>query len=209
LGDGSGRLLSLPFSKMIGMVHRPLVFLDIETTGGSAQYARITEIGALRVENYQVVGTFKQLLNPKQHVPAFITQLTGITDEMLWDAPTFQGIANDLELFLSDAIFIAHNVNFDYSFIKMEFERLRYNFYMDRLCTAKLSRKLYPEHASHRLDKIIERMNLKVAHRHRAFDDAEVLWKFFQSEYSRDALQLHATMNKIITTSKPRASKHL
>src|SRR5690242_8855699 len=121
------------------MKHRPLVFLDVETTGASARFGRITEIGALRVENHKVIATFKQLINPETTVSSFITRLTGITNEMLWDAPTFRTIADDLELFLSDALFIAHNVPFDYSFIKSEFERIKYPFRADRLCSARLS----------------------------------------------------------------------
>lgn len=76
--------------------HRPLVFLDIETTGGSPASSRITEIGALRVEDGKVVATMNQLVNPGQHVPGFITRLTGIDDSMLWDAPGFAGVADDL-----------------------------------------------------------------------------------------------------------------
>ena len=176
--------------------------MDLETTGGSPFYSRITEIGALRVENHKVVGEFRQLINPEEKVPPFITKLTGITDEMLWDAPTFRAVADELELFLSDAIFIAHNVNFDYGFIKMEFDRLKYQFKMDRMCTARLSRRLYPEHKSHRLDKVIERMNLHVANRHRAYDDAEVLWKFFSTEHANDPLKLFSAMDKILIKAR-------
>src|SRR6476661_8093296 len=127
------------------MQQRPLVFLDIETTGGSPLTSRITEIGALRVEEGKVVGKFNQLINPEQHVPSFITKLTGISDDMLWEAPLFRHIASDLELFLNDAIFIAHNVNFDYSFIKAAFTEIGSKFDSDRMCTAKLSRRLYPD----------------------------------------------------------------
>lgn len=184
------------------MNHRPLVFLDIETTGGSPRYSRITEIGALRVENNTVVAKFKQLVNPEELVPPFITNLTGITNEMLWDAPLFKGIADDLELFLNDALFIAHNVNFDYSFIKMEFERIGLKFNMDRACSARLSRKLYPEHKSHALDRLIERMEINVKERHRAYDDAEVIWKFFQAELKKRELDLFNTVNKVTTYSR-------
>jgi len=184
------------------VTHRPLVFLDIETTGGSARSSRITEIGAIRVENQRVVANFKELINPECPVPAFITQLTGISNQMVWDAPTFSGIADSLELFLSDAVFIAHHVVFDYSFIKMEFERIGYKFNMDRACTARLSRRLYPEHKSHALDRIIERMNISVTSRHRAYDDAEVLWKFFQSEFDTRGVGIFAELDKMITRSR-------
>src|SRR5690348_14501793 len=103
------------------ITHRPMVFLDIETTGGSPVDSRITEIGALRVENGQVVERYSQLINPEQAVPWYITKLTGIRDDMLWDQPAFVGIADDLERLLRDAIFVAHNVSFDYGFIKESF----------------------------------------------------------------------------------------
>jgi len=174
--------------------HRPLVFLDIETTGATARNSRITEIGALRIENGQIVKTFKQLINPEQSVPPFITRMTGISDDMLWDAPHFRTIADDLELFLDGALFIAHNVNFDYGFIQSEFARIGQSFNMDKACTVRLSRKLYPEHRSHRLDKVIERMGVKIENRHRAFDDAEVLWKFYLEsieKHGHDVINSH------------------
>lgn len=172
--------------------------MDIETTGASARTSRITEIGALRVENHQVVGTYNQLVNPEQPIPAFITNLTGISNEMVWEAPTFRGIADDLELFLSDAVFVAHNVGFDYSFIKAEYERIGNKFGMDRMCSVQLSRKLYPEHRSHRLDMVIERLGIEVKNRHRALDDAEVIWKFIQKEYEKLGLDLFKTMDTLL-----------
>ena len=184
------------------MKHRPLVFLDIETTGGSARSSRITEIGALRVENNQIVSTFKQLVNPEERVPSFITNLTGISDDMLWDAPLFKGIADDLEVFLDGALFIAHNVSFDYSFIKMEFERVGQSFHMDRACSARLSRSLYPEHRSHALDRLIERMGLDVTNRHRAYDDAEVIWKFYNQELAKRELEVYSALHKVTSYAR-------
>lgn len=184
------------------MQHRPFVFLDIETTGGSALSSRITEIGALRVENGKPVAHYKQLINPEEPVPSFITRMTGISNEMVWNQPIFRGIADDLELFLSDALFIAHNVSFDYSFIKMEFDKIGYRFNMDRMCTARLSRALYPEHRSHALDRIIERMNLQVDNRHRAYDDAQVLYKFFTHEYEKRGLDIFPVMTKLTTYAR-------
>lgn len=184
------------------MNHRPLVLLDIETTGGSATNSRITEIGALRVENGKIVGKYQQLINPEEPIPYFITNLTGIDDAMVWEAPTFRGIADELELFLSDAIFVAHHAIFDYSFIKMEFERIGYKFNMDRICSAKVSRRLYPEHKSHALDRIIERLHIDVTNRHRAYDDAEVIWKFFDSEIQRDELKLMSALDKTIIKAR-------
>lgn len=183
------------------MIHRPLVFLDIETTGGSAVDSRITEIGALRVENDTVVATYKQLINPEQNVPWFITKLTGITGEMLWDQPTFAGIADDLEVFLDGAIFVAHNVAFDYGFIKESYTRQGNAFNMDRFCTAKLSRRLYPKQRRHNLDTIIETHDIKVKDRHRAFDDARVLHEFYKLAQEEHGLKLYAEINKIMVNT--------
>lgn len=184
------------------MIHKPFVFLDIETTGASANFARITEIGAIRVEDHKVVGTFNQLVNPEQPIPSFITRMTGIDNQMVWESPTFKGIADDLELFLSDAIFVAHNVNFDYGFIKAEFARIGNKFNMDRLCSVQLSRKLYPEHRSHALDRVIERLGIDVKNRHRAMDDAEVIWKFVQKEHDRLGFDLYHTMDQLLVKSR-------
>jgi DNA polymerase-3 subunit epsilon len=178
-----------------------MVFLDIETTGGSPYDSRITEIGALRVENGEVVGTYSQLLNPGQPVPYFITKLTGISDDMLWDQPAFHGIASDLEHFLRDSIFVAHNVNFDYSFIKEEFKRRGGSFNMDRFCTARLSRQLYPAQRRHNLDTVIEVHGIPVVNRHRALDDATVLHEFYKKALQEHGLQLYAAINKIMVRS--------
>lgn len=180
------------------MNHRPLVFLDIETTGMGPPEARITEIGALRVENGKVVATFSQLLNPEQSVPWFITKLTGITDEMLWDAPTFAAVANDLDVFLDGAIFVAHNVNFDYSFIKSEYERQGAKFNMDRFCTVQLSRRLYPQQSRHNLDTIIKTHNIEVENRHRALDDARALHEFYKSALDQHGLDVFSAINHIM-----------
>lgn len=185
------------------MTHRPIVFLDIETTGGSPYDSRITEIGALRVEDGEVVNTYSQLINPGQSVPWFITKLTGITDEMLWDKPAFEAVAHDLELFLDGAIFVAHNVSFDYGFIKESYNRLGGSFNMDRFCTAKLSKRLYPEQKRHNLDTIIDAHNIQVTDRHRAFDDARALHEFYKHALDEHGLKVYAEINKIlVNTSK-------
>lgn len=184
------------------MNHRPFVLLDIETTGGTARSARITEIGALRMERGQVVAVLKQLINPETPIPHFITNLTGITNAMVWQAPTFGAIASELESFLDGAIFVAHHVAFDYSFIKAEFERVGIRYNSDRLCSVKLSRRLHPEQGRHGLDKVIERLGIKVVNRHRAFDDAEVIWKFFEDEYTHNMAKLFIAIQKSMIYSR-------
>jgi len=184
--------------------HRPLVFLDIETTGGSPYDSRITEIGAVRIENGEITSRYNQLVNPEQNVPWFITKLTGITDEMLWDKPTFAGVADDLEHFLRDSIFVAHNVSFDYGFIKESFRRQGAGFNMDRFCTARLSRRLYPDQRRHNLDTIIETHGIPVENRHRAMDDAVVLHEFYKKALDQHGLQVFAAIDKImVRTSAP------
>ncbi len=182
--------------------HRPLVFLDIETTGGSPADSRVTEIGALRVEDGKVVAVYSQLINPQQNVPWYITRLTGITDEMLWDAPPFADAADDLDILLDGAVFVAHNVQFDYSFIKAEFVRSGGSFNMDRFCTARLSRKLYPGQGRHNLDTVIKAHNIRVQNRHRALDDATVLHEFYKCALNDHGLQVYAEINRIMTYTR-------
>lgn len=188
------------------MTHRPLVFLDIETTGGSPLNSRITEIGALRVENNREVGTFHTLLNPEQTVPSYITKLTGINDAMLWDAPLFRHVTDELDDLLDGALFVAHNVNFDYSFIKSEYDRLGSPFAMDRLCTVRLSRHLYPEEKRHNLDSVVARHNIAVENRHRALDDARALFEFYKIALEQHDLNLFAAIDKLLVRARQGAS---
>jgi DNA polymerase-3 subunit epsilon len=182
--------------------HKPLVFVDVETTGGRYTTSHILDIGIIRVENGVVVQTINQLIQPNVPIPYFITKLTGITNEMVWDQPQFETIAPELETVFKDAIFIAHNVNFDYRFFKQEFKRIGITFNSNRMCTVKLSRRLHPEQRGHSLDRIIERMGLTVTNRHRGYDDAEVLWKFFMDEYNKLGPELFVEAKKVTTLAK-------
>ncbi len=176
---------------------KPLVFIDIETTGLSPRSGgRVLEVGALRVENNTVVQHYKQLVHPQTYVPSFITRMTGIKNQDIIDAPAFSHIATDLEELCHDAIFVAHNVNFDYSFIQHEFATLGKKFSKDRLCTVRLSRLLFPNERSHKLDSIIERHGFNVANRHRAYDDAEILYKFYDHHRQKDEVSLFSAINK-------------
>ena len=154
--------------------------VDVETTGGSPFFSRVIEVGLLRVENGEVVEEFQTLLNPGTPIPEFITGITGITDRDVANSPTFADIAEDLLRKFQDAVFVAHNASFDYGFINEEFRRIGYTFNVDRMCTVKLSRAVYKEHKRHNLTTIIERHGFVCENRHRAFDDAKVLWDFMQ-----------------------------
>lgn len=158
-----------------------IVFVDIETTGSRVSYDRIIEIGILRVENNQLVDVYQTLVNPEMHVSSFIEDMTGINKLDLQIAPTFNEIKNQVLEKLIDCVFVAHNVRFDYGFIRNEFKRYEISFSAHHFCTAKLSRFLYPQYTHHNLDKIIERFGFVCDHRHRALDDAKVLWGFYQA----------------------------
>jgi DNA polymerase-3 subunit epsilon len=179
--------------------HKPYVFLDIETTGLSFRTGgRVLEVGALRVENHQVVGKINKVIDPESSLSYFTTNLTGITDSDVYGAPKFDEIVPELTQLCEGAIFIAHNVNFDYTFIQDEYRKLGASFSMPKLCTVQLSRRLFPEHKSHALGRIIERQGYAVDRRHRAFDDAEVLYKFYMDLYGLHGDQLFAHMSKLL-----------
>ena len=162
------------------MLPKKLVFIDVETTGPRPTYDRIIEVGILRVENGNVVKEYKQLINPHIYLSPFIQLLTGISQNDLEEAPSFSDVRDELIEILDDATFVAHNVRFDYSFIRNEFKRFGIPFRAQQLCTVKLSRLLYPNFRKHDLSSLIERHGFACENRHRAFDDAYVLWQFFQ-----------------------------
>jgi DNA polymerase-3 subunit epsilon len=180
------------------MNHRPLIFIDLETTGASTRDSRVLEIGAIRVENLQVVDSYSTLLRVPRPIPPFITNLTGIDDSMTKDAPSFADIADTLRDFMYGGIFVAHNVGFDYSFMQLEYRSLGQKFSMDKLCTVRLSRAFYPEQRRHNLDTIISTHGFVVNSRHRALDDAQVLVDFFNKIIANHDLQTFAKMDKLI-----------
>ena len=156
-----------------------LVFVDLETTGGNAAYHRITEVGIVRMQNGVVVEEWNSLVNPQCPIPAYIAAFTGITDEMVADAPRFADIASLVLEKLRGPVFVAHNARFDYSFLRTEFRRLDMSFSAPVLCTVKLSRRLFPQFPRHSLDAVMERHQLTCTARHRALGDAQVLCAFW------------------------------
>jgi DNA polymerase III subunit epsilon len=157
-----------------------LAIADVETSGTHAASSRIIEIGILRIEDGKCVETYRSTVNPGKRVPVWITALTGITQEEVNTAPFFEEIIDHVERLTQDAIFVAHNVAFDYSFLEREFARHGRRFSAARLCTARLSRTLFPHLRRHSLSHIIERHGLMVRERHRAWDDAYALWQLLQ-----------------------------
>jgi DNA polymerase III subunit epsilon len=162
------------------MYDKNYAIVDVETTGGSPVFNRVIEIGILRVEKGEVVARYESLVNPEMEIPEFITNLTGITNRKVKKAPHFEDIKDDVLNFFQDAVFVAHNCAFDYGFLKQEFKRSGYAFRAPRLCTVNLSRTLFPKYKHHNLSAIIERFEFSCKNRHRAYDDAQVLWDFFR-----------------------------
>ena len=158
---------------------RPLAFVDIETTGSSPHFDAITEVGVVLLDE-EGVREWSSLVRPGMRIPPSIEQLTGISNEMVADAPEFAAIAPQLLELLADRVFIAHNARFDYGFLRQAFRRANYAFRATTLCTVRLSRLLFPEHRRHSLDALIDRHGLAVLQRHRALGDARVLQQFWE-----------------------------
>lgn len=146
--------------------------IDIETTGGNYKTGKIIEVAVALFDGSSVVQTFDTLINPGCTIPWFITGLTGISNEMLKTAPYFHHIAKQFIKITSGHIFVAHNVMFDYSYIKQEFKGLGYNFRMPRICTLIESRKTFPELKSHGLGNLCRDLQIHNTNRHRALGDA-------------------------------------
>lgn len=159
---------------------QPYVVVDIETTGGKASGHRITEIGMVKMIDGEIVDRWQSLINPQRHIPAYITKLTGINNEMVADAPVFAEVTEQLDAFLADSIFVAHNVNFDYGFFKLEYERLERSFQMPKLCTVVESRRTFPGLKSYSLANLTSHFGIDMTRHHRAMSDAEAAAEILQ-----------------------------
>ena len=160
--------------------------VDIETTGTYAAANGITEISILISDGKKIVERFESLVNPCQPIPRYIQSFTGITDEMVAGAPVFEDIATSVYSILNDKVFIAHNVNFDFSFIKASLLAAGYEYNPKRLCTVRLSRKIFPGFPSYSLGKLCQSLGIKIKNRHRAGGDAEATVKIFHQLLKND-----------------------
>lgn len=176
------------------MTKRKYAIVDIETTGGFFKRDRITEIAIVLHDGNKIINQFSSLVNPERSIPPQITRITGISNEMVQDAPKFYEIAKDIVKLLEGTIFVAHNVRFDYTFIKNEFKSLGYTFTKRQLCTVKLSRKAFPGLQSYSLGNLIRHFDMKVEARHRALDDTLATTELFEhiinSFDEKDALKI-------------------
>lgn len=160
--------------------------VDIETTGGSARLEKITEIAIYLHDGNQITGEYVTLVNPERNIPYFITNLTGITNEMVENAPRFFEIAKTIVELTEGRIFVAHNARFDYSFIREEFKSLGFNYKRNVLDTVALSRKLFPGHRSYSLGNICNDLKISINGRHRAAGDAHATVRLFEMLKEKD-----------------------
>ncbi|MBR9997990.1 MAG: GIY-YIG nuclease family protein [Cyclobacteriaceae bacterium] len=154
--------------------------VDIETTGNYTLRSRITEIAIYIYDGEKVTDTFHTLINPESSIPPYISSLTGITNQMVEKAPKFYEVAKTVYQLLDKRIFVAHNVNFDYNFIRQEFKSLGGDFQARKLCTVRLARKIMPGLPSYGLGNLAKHLNIEINSRHRAFGDAEATVKIFE-----------------------------
>lgn len=161
--------------------------VDIETTGGHATQNRITEISIFVHNGTEIIQHFETLVHPEMLIPPYIQAFTGITNEMVASAPKFSDIAQQVYELLKDQIFIAHNVNFDHSFIKSQLQESGYDLQVKKLCTVRLSRKIVPGHRSYSLGNICASLGIKLQNRHRAGGDALATVKLFEYLLAHDS----------------------
>lgn len=182
--------------------------VDIETTGGSARTEKITEIAIYLHDGEKITGEYVTLINPERNIPYFITNLTGITNEMVEDAPRFFEVAKTIVELTEGRTFVAHNARFDYSFIRQEFKMLGFNYRKSILDTVALSRKLLPGHRSYSLGNICKDLNININGRHRAAGDALATTRLFdlllEKDKETDGLRSNLIRNTKISKLHPK-----
>ena len=170
--------------------------VDIETTGGNAGGSRITEIAVLIHNGKEVIERWETLVNPQQHIPLYITALTGISNEMVYEAPLFQDIAKELFYLLSNRVFVAHNVNFDYSFVRHQLEEAGYKWTAPKLCTVRAARKIKPGLPSYSLGNLCRSLDISLENRHRAGGDADATAVLLSLLINDGALEIQKMIKK-------------
>lgn len=162
--------------------------VDIETTGGYAANNDITEVAIVLHDGEKVVKRFESLVRPVRAIPYFIQVLTGITPQMVEEAPSFEELAPVIHELLEGAVFIAHNVNFDYSFLKYHLSQAGYELTCSKLCTVRLSKKVFPGFKSYSLGNLCQSLGIPVTNRHRAGGDADATVQLFEHLLRHDAI---------------------
>jgi DNA polymerase-3 subunit epsilon len=160
--------------------------VDIETTGGYAENHKVTEIAIYHHDGISITGHYRTLINPGRSIPRFITGLTGINYEMVKEAPSFEEIGQEVLGWLKDRVFVAHNAQFDYSFLRKEFETIGIAWSSRKLCTVRLGRKIIPGLTSYGLGRLAESLGVTIEDRHRAGGDAHATAQIFDLLLKRD-----------------------
>jgi len=169
---------------------------DIETTGGNSFTDKITEIAIYIHDGSKIVDEFSTLINPGRSIPPFVQNLTGITDAMVSEAPSFKDVAEEIKRFTEPYIFVAHSSQFDYAFIRQEFKGIGYDFSRPSLCIVSFSRKLMPGHNSYGLSAICQRLNIENVSRHRATGDAFATVKLFEKLMENGGRDIYSSIIK-------------
>jgi DNA polymerase III epsilon subunit family exonuclease len=157
------------------------VVVDVEATGAKTPPNRLIELGAYRIRGGRIVDKFLSLINPELPIPRFVITLTGITNEMVKQAPVFADVAPRWLDFVSDSVLVAHNAPFDTNFLNHEISRVYPGHRMvnPHLCTVRLCRRMMPELSNHRLDTVASHFSIPIVSRHRAGSDALATAKIF------------------------------
>tara|TARA_Y100000768_G_scaffold346721_1_gene294470 strand:+ start:12431 stop:13789 length:1359 start_codon:yes stop_codon:yes gene_type:complete len=179
--------------------------IDIETTGGKFNEEAITEIAIFRYENFEIKDQLISLIKPDRKIQPYVSKLTGIKENMLLSSPKFYEIAKQIIEITSNCTIVAHNAEFDYRMLKLEFKRLGYSYRRKFLCTVKLSQKLIPDLDSYKLDKLVKKLGIPISNRHRAFGDATATLKLFELLLQKDKKKL--IINELIDQSNNKIIK--
>ena len=173
---------------------RLFAIVDIESTGSVANQDKITEIAVIITDGEKEIDRFETLINPQQPITPFVVRLTGITNEMVQEAPLFEEVAKGLFELLKGKVFVAHNVNFDYKFIKQAFFDCGISFNEKRLCTVRLSREIIPGMASYSLGKLTRGLGIGLNNAHRAMPDTEATTKLFELLYQKNVAFIETSL---------------
>ena len=190
------------------MKKQEYAIVDIETTGGNASGSRITEIAIIIHDGKKIVERWETLVNPQKEIPPAIFALTGITNEMVSTAPIFDLISDKVLELLKDRVFVAHNVNFDYSFVRNELELSGFKWTARKLCTVRAARKIKPGLPSYSLGRLCNSLDIPLENAHRAGGDANATAILFSRLLDWDDTKVIETMIKKTATDQ-RLPPHL
>lgn len=171
--------------------------VDIETTGSTPQLAGITEIAIVIHNGVEVTGKYVTLINPRQKIPPFIVNMTGISDAMVANAPLFEEVAPQIFNLLNGRIFVAHNVSFDYSFVHYLLGKSGFQWSAPKLCTIKLSRRVFPGLEKYGLGSLTRDLGIRIEGRHRAWGDAAATAQVLTMAIEKEGMKpIHSLLAK-------------